>query len=185
MNVYNRIEMIATKTPTVEEFLRSGDNDRSEYAQGEKWEKPLPNKDHARLQLRLGSALLQYGSERGGGEPFSEWRHRFGPEDDKRIYVPDLAFVRAPKHSQIPDYADRASDVMIEIVSSSESASRLTAKVEFYLQNGAGSIWVVDPDERRIDIYAPGRPMRNYRENDVLIDPVLPGFELPLRDIFT
>ena len=73
---------------------------------------------------------------------------------------------------------------MIEIVSLSESASRLTAKVEFYLQNGAGSVWVVDPEERRIDVYAPGKPMRTYRENDILIDPVLPGFELPLRHIF-
>ena len=176
--------MIATKTPTVEEFLRSGDNDRSEYAQGEKWEKPLPNRDHARLQLRLGSALLQYGSETGNGEPFSEWHHRFGSEDDKRIYVPDVAFVRAPRHTHTPDYADGASDVMIEIVSLSESASRLTAKVEFYLQNGAGSVWVVDPEERRIDVYAPGKPMRTYRKNDILIDPILPGFELPLRDIF-
>jgi Uma2 family endonuclease len=176
--------MIATKTPGVEEFLRSGENERSEYAQGEKWEKPLPNKPHARLQLRIGSALVQYGSRSGTGEPFSEWHHRFGPEDDKRIYVPDLAFVRAPKHTQAPDYADCASDVMIEIVSPSESASRLTAKVEFYLQNGAESVWVVDPEERRVDVYAPGKPMRTFRENDSLIDPVLPGFELPLRGIF-
>jgi Uma2 family endonuclease len=112
---YNRGWMIAAKTPAVEEFLRSGDNDRSEYAQGEKWEKPLPNSDHSSLQLCLGSALLQYGREIGNGQPFSEWHHRFGPEDDKRIYVPDLAFVRAPRHTQVPDYADRASDVMIEI----------------------------------------------------------------------
>src|SRR5229473_2832178 len=181
---YNRSEMIATKTPIVQEFLRCGDNERSEYAQGEKWEKPLANKDHASLHASLGSALVQYGRESGNGEPFSEWHHRFGPEDDKRIYVPDLAFVRAPKHTQLPDYADRASDVMIEIVSPSESASRLTAKVEFYLQNGAGSVWVVDPEERRIDVYVPGKPMRTFREIDTLIDPILPGFELPLRDIF-
>jgi|SRR6266478_6223390 len=182
---YNRSEMIATKTPTVEEFLRSGDNDRSEYAQGEKWEKPLPNKYHADLQLSLGSSLRQYGRESGNGKAFSEWHHRFGPEDDKRIYVPDLAFVRAPKHTQVPDYADRASDVMVEIVSPSQSASRLTAKVEFYLQNGAGSVWVVDPEERRIDVYAPGKATRTFRESDTLVDPILPDFELPLRDIFS
>src|SRR5205807_4671700 len=62
---YNHSGMIATKTPTVEEFLRSGDNDRSEYARGEKWEKPLPNKDHASLQASLGSALVQYGRQSG------------------------------------------------------------------------------------------------------------------------
>ena len=53
--------MIATKTPTVEEFLRSGDNERSEYAQGEKWEKLPANKDHASLHAQLGSALVGTG----------------------------------------------------------------------------------------------------------------------------
>jgi Uma2 family endonuclease len=181
---YNRIQMIATKTPAVEEFLRTGDNDRSEYAQGEKWEKPLPNQYHGDLQLGLGSALRQYGRESGNGKAISEWHHRFGPEDDKRIYVPDLAFVCVPKNTQVPDYADRASDVMIEILSPSELASRFTAKVQFYLQNGAQSVWVVDPEERRVDVYSPGKPMRTFRENDTLIDDVLPGFELPLREIF-
>src|SRR5579859_5249214 len=99
------------------------------------------------------SALAQRcsntGAKSGSGEPAPEWHHRFGPEDDKRIYVPDLVFVRTTKHTQVPDYADRASDVMIEIVSPSQSSSRLTAKVEFYLQNGAQSVWVVDPEERR------------------------------------
>jgi Uma2 family endonuclease len=110
--------MIAPKTPAVEDFLRSGENGRAEYAQAERWEKPLPNKDHADLQLRLGSALLQYGRSSGRGKAFSEWHHRFGPEDDIRIYVSDLAFVLAPRDIQVPDYADRASDLMIEIVSS-------------------------------------------------------------------
>jgi Uma2 family endonuclease len=176
--------VIAAKTPAVEEFLRSGENARSEYAHGEKWDKPLPNKHHAGVHLRLGSALVQYGKQSGKGKPFSEWHHRFGPDDDTRIYVPDLVFVRAPRHTQVPDYADRASDVMIEIVSPSELAPRLTAKVEFYLQNGAKSVWVVDPRERRIDVYAPGKPMRAFRANDTLTDPVLPDFELALRDIF-
>lgn len=127
---------------------------------------------------------MRYEHDGRTGASLSSWHHRFGPEDDKRIYVPDLAFVPAPRHAHLPDYADRASDVMIEIVSPSESASRLTAKVEFYLQNGAGSVWVVDPEERRVDIYPPGKPMRAFRESDTLTDPVLPGFELALRDLF-
>src|SRR5438128_7003779 len=129
--------MTPTNTPAAEEFLRSGDNERCEYAHGDKWEKPQANKQHAQLQVHLGAALVQYGRESGNGEPFSAWHHRFGPEDDKRIYVPDLAFVCAPRHTRVPVYADRASDVMIEIVSPSESPARLTAKVEFCLQNGA------------------------------------------------
>src|SRR5579864_7911783 len=103
--------MIATKTPSVEEFLRSGDHDRSECAQGEKWEKPLPNQYHSDLQANIITALVLYGRQSGNGKTRPEWHHRFGPEDDKRIYVPDVVFVRTPRHTQLPDYADRASDV--------------------------------------------------------------------------
>jgi Uma2 family endonuclease len=176
--------MITIKTPSVEEFLQTPENERYEYAHGEKWEKPPANSQHAELQLLLGSALVQYAKKSGNGEPFSSWHHRFGREDDKRIYVPDLAFVCAPRHTQLANYADRASDVMIEIVSPSESAARLTAKVEFYLQNGAKSVWVADPQTQRIDVYSPGRPMRTFGSMDTLTDAVLPGFELPLREIF-
>ena len=178
------MQMIATKTPSVEEFLRTPENDRCEYAHGEQWEKPLHNRHHAESQALLGSALVQYGRESGNGEPFSAWHHRFGPEDDKRIYVPDLAFVCAPRHTRVPVYADRASDVMIEIVSPSESAARLTAKVESYLHNGARSVWVVDPPTCRIDVYAPGKSMRTFGQGDTLTDAALPGFELPLGDVF-
>src|SRR5438046_1656149 len=99
--------MIVTRTPTVEEFLQTPENERSEFAHGEQWEKPLPNTKHGDLQMLLGSALVQYGRKSGNGKPISEWHHRFGPEDDKRIYVPDIAFVRAPRHTQLLDYADR------------------------------------------------------------------------------
>jgi len=178
------MQMIATKTPSIEEFLRTPENERCEYAHGEQWEKPLPNSQHSELQGLLAAALVQYGRQSGNGKAFPEWHHRFGPEDDKRIYVPDLAFVCAPRHTRVPVYADRASDVMIEIVSPSESAARLTAKVEFYLQNEARSVWVVDPPTCRIDVYAPGKSMRTFGQGDTLTDAVLPGFELPLCDIF-
>jgi Uma2 family endonuclease len=176
--------VIATQTPSVEEFLRSGDNERFEYAQGEKWERPLSNKRHAGTHARLGTALVQYERDGGTGTTFSSWHHRFGPEGDIRIYAPDLAFVRAPRHIQLPDYADRASDVMIEILSPPELVSRLVGKIDFYLRNGAERVWVVDSEERFIDVYVPGWSSRTFRESDTLIDPVLPGFELSLRDIF-
>ena len=53
-----------------------------------------------------------------------------------------------------------ASDLMVEIVSPNDSASDLVDKVEFYLQNGVRSVWIVDPSRRRIDIYKPGRGRR-------------------------
>jgi Uma2 family endonuclease len=92
-----------------------------------------------------------------------------------------LAFLLAPRSQTAPEY-DRASDLMIEIVSPSDSASDLVDKVEFYIQNGVKSVWVVDPRKQRVDIYKPGRPARRVDAGDVLSDEVLPGFEFPLAD---
>jgi Uma2 family endonuclease len=54
-----------------------------------------------------------------------------------------------------------------------------------YRSNGARLGWLIDPDERRVEIYRPGR------EVEVLQDPatlsgenVLPGFVLKLAPLF-
>jgi len=132
----------------------------------------------------LGAALLDYGRRSGAGKPRPEWHHRFGPPEDIRIYIPDLAFLLAPRPQTAPEYADRASDLMIEIVSPSDSASDLVDKVEFYIQNGVKSVWVVDRRKQRVDIYKPGRPARRVDAGDVLSDEILPGFELALAELF-
>ena len=73
---------------------------------------------------------------------------------------------------------------MIEIISPSEPPSQLINKVEFYLQNGAKSVWLVDSKDRRIYIHALSRPMRHFGPGDTLTDSVLPGFDLPMSELF-
>jgi len=176
--------MIATQTPTVEEFLRATGDDRSEFVRGEKIEKALAGREHARIQMRLGAALEAYGQRTGKGLPFSEWHHRFGPPDDQRIYIPDIAFLLAPRHIGAPRYADSASDIMIEIVSPNDKPLDLIDKVEFYLRNGVQSVWIIDPETKQVDIQKPGRKSQRFDAASVLTDELLPGFELPLADLF-
>ncbi len=57
-------------------------------------------------------------------------------------------------------------------------------KIEFYIRNGVKSAWVVDPAARRVDVYAPSRTVRSFREGDTLAEELLPGFALPLADLF-
>ena len=134
--------------------------------------------------MKLGAALLDYGRRTGAGAPASEWHHRFGPEDDTRIYLPDIAFLLSPRHLDPPDYAGSASDLMIEILSPSDSVSDVVDKITFYLQNGAQRVWIVDSLRKRIDIHAPGRRTRRFEASDTLDDDLLPGFELSLAGLF-
>jgi Uma2 family endonuclease len=175
--------MIATSAPTVKEWIAEH-GERCEYFLGAIEEKPLPNRDHSKAQSKLTSALSEYGERTGRGEAYPEWHHRFGAANDIRVYVPDLVFVLAPNHLNLPEYANRASDIMIEIASPDQGAE-LADKVEFYLHNGARRVWLIDPQRRRVGVYSPDASPRSIAGADgVLTDDLLPGFALPLADLF-
>jgi len=175
--------MIATHVPEAEELIRVH-GDRAEFVHGAILEKPMASRSHSRCQARTTSSLNSYGSRTGLGEALPEWHHRFGPPDDVRLYVPDVAFVFTQEKQDLPEYANRASELMIEIQSPSTDLADLLDKLHFYLANGAKSVWVVYPAQRRVDVFKPGAPTKTFVQDAVLIDPLLPGFELPLAELF-
>jgi Uma2 family endonuclease len=76
-------------------------------------------------------------------------------------------------------------DFVIELRSESDSLSKLQAKMQEYIDNGARLGWLIDPQNRRVEIYRAGR------EVEVLDNPpnlsgedILPGFVLNLRRIW-
>lgn len=174
--------MIATRVPTVDEWIAEH-GDRCEFVRGEAMEKPLPKLRHSRTQRTLTTRLTDYGERTGAGEALTEWHHRFGHADDIRIYVPDLAFILAPRDVDLPEYADSASDIMIEIVSPNQD-QEIADKTRFYLENGAKRVWNVDPQRRCVEIHSADQPPRILEGDGSLTDDLLPGFELPLADLF-
>jgi Uma2 family endonuclease len=173
--------MTATNCPPFAELIRECGK-RAEYVGGEVRDKPIPNDLHADCLVILGAALLAYGRTHNAGRPHSEWHHRFGPQSDTRVYLPDMVFVAGPK--EIADYADRASAIMIEILSPEQRFNDLLDRVHFYLGNGARSVWIVDPEGCSIDVCKPDWRVCRFRGDDRLTDPLLPGFSLPLRELF-
>ncbi len=54
-----------------------------------------------------------------------------------------------------------------------------------YIANGARLGWLIDPFERRVDVYRPGVPVEERDEPATLSgDPELPGFVLDLAPIW-
>jgi Uma2 family endonuclease len=77
-------------------------------------------------------------------------------------------------------------DVVIELRSPSDSLRVVQGKMREYLANGAQLGWLIDPQDRRVSVYRPGEPVRQLdAPESVPGDPVLPGFALDLRDIWT
>ena len=76
-------------------------------------------------------------------------------------------------------------DFVVELRSASDSLSTLQTKMREYIDNGARLGWLIDPQNRQVEIY------RQQTEVEILINPtelsgedVLPGFVLNLRRVW-
>ena len=81
-----------------------------------------------------------------------------------------------------------APDIVIEILSPSNSEKELKNKYEVYEESGVREYWVVFPSEKTMLIYTltSGKfvPSRLMVKSDIVTSAVLPGFSLDLGQVF-
>ena len=108
------------------------------------------------------------------------------------IRAPDAAWISIERLEALtPDDSNGAlsicPDFVIELRSASDSLNVLQAKMQEYLDNGAGLGWLIDPvsSPKRVHIYRPNAAVQILDEPDeVSADPELPGFTLNLRRVW-
>ncbi|MDD9955345.1 MAG: Uma2 family endonuclease [Anaerolineaceae bacterium] len=73
----------------------------------------------------------------------------------------------------------------VEICSDSNTWRELRAKAARYLEHGTRMVWLIDTDERTLELHRADAPPQTLRGDD-LIDggEVLPGLSLPVSDLF-
>jgi Uma2 family endonuclease len=101
-------------------------------------------------------------------------------------YSPDFGFTaQAKKPRPIGELYDSIPpDLVVERLSPSNRDREMRIRINNYLSVGA-IVWLVEPEEHRIEIYVTGQPVKLLWENDTLDGgTLLPGFTLPVKDIF-
>jgi Uma2 family endonuclease len=111
------------------------------------------------------------------------------PDDPSQIRGADGVYVPAAQLAQVTwdgvEYFPAVPHLVIEVMSSSETASDMAEKVADYVAGGARRVWYLDPRRRAIYIHSAAAPTRVVRGDDELTDDeLLPGFALPLGLIF-
>jgi Uma2 family endonuclease len=108
--------------------------------------------------------------------------------DRPTVRVPDVAFVlaeRAPQGKARKSFPRLAPDLVVEVLSPSDRTSDVVAKLEMYQEAGVRLIWLVDPDALTVTVIAAGHTARVLQAADTLDGgDVLPGFSVPVADIF-
>ncbi len=76
-------------------------------------------------------------------------------------------------------------DFVIELRSPTDTLAAQQAKLDEYISCGARLGWLIDPEERRVHVYRPGRAVDVLERPDELRgDPELPGLSIDLRSIW-
>ena len=174
---------------TAEEFLErySDKEGHFELVKGEVIEMASPGEIHSSIATELAVHLSPYARQHNLGRVFVELGFCLECRPDT-VRAPDVSFVKA---EHLPDQLRRgffpgAPDLAIEVVSPSNRATDLESKIQEYLAHGTQRVWVFYPETQTIIIHRPDGTARRYTAEDVLVDEeILPGFSLPVKELFS
>ncbi|CAN5308948.1 hypothetical protein BH09GEM1_BH09GEM1_18550 [soil metagenome] len=173
-----------------EEFLvyDMDDEEQGELVRGELRVTPAPGAPHGMIASSLTFFLSAHVRALKVGWVFSDNVGYQLIDLPRTVRRPDVSFVRAdrlPAEGVGPGFLKLAPDLVVEVLSPSETASALEEKLDDYRACGTSLIWVVDPVRRTVMIIASDAPPRWVREGDRLDGgAVLPGFSCGVADIF-
>jgi len=108
---------------------------------------------------------------------------------NKNMRLPDLSFVsrsrlagqkRAPR-----GFFQGSPDLVVEVLSPSDSVEDIHGKMLDYFDSGAKLAWVINSEERTVLVYHSSEADKLLRFTDQLEgENVLPGFTFPVKDLF-
>ena len=107
--------------------------------------------------------------------------------DPDTVRAPDAWFIRAARipAETITGYFPGPPDLAVEVISPSDRFREVMLKIRDYMDAGTPLVWALDPQSRVTAVFRPGQAVRFVDEDGVLDgEDVLPGFALPLRDVF-
>jgi Uma2 family endonuclease len=174
---------------TVEEFDLLPDDElhQIEVVRGLVVREPGPEQDHGWLQAKLIGILSAWLAEHPVGTVIGNLNVVVA-SDPLTLRVPDVAFCSAQRlePGKLPPKFPRIRpDLVIEIISPSNSASDTDEKVLDFLGAGVREVWVVYPATRRVDVHRSATDIHVLRSDGVLEGgEILPGLRIPLQQIF-
>lgn len=114
--------------------------------------------------------------------------YRCFPDKPDQVRRPDVAFVARGRLS--PDqfqegHCPIAPDLVVEVVSPNDLYYEVDHKVTEYLNAGVRLVWVFNPNERNVRVFAADGSVQQKGESDELDGgDVVPGFRVPVRELF-
>lgn len=181
--------MATAVDPKPERTSSSHEEPLYEIVAGARVELPPMGMREVLIATALSFFLRGFARERGLGRVVTEGLFPVHPSGDPKRR-PDVAFVsyaRWPRERPIPPTNDWdvVPDLAIEVVSPTNTAAEILAKIREYFRAGVRRVWVVYPTERQVYDYADATRVRIASDAEALEGgELLPGLRLPVADLF-
>ena len=108
--------------------------------------------------------------------------------DPDTVREPDVYYISAeklPMNVRVQGYLEVMPELVVEIVSPNDSQQAVNDKTRMWLSHGVLMVVEVYPAERAVMVHRPAAPPITLTGDEVLeVYDVLPGFSLPLSEIF-
>lgn len=175
---------------TYSEFARlpTSGSTRYEIVDDELVVTPAPTSRHQEIVTNLVTVLNVFVRSNGLGKVYASPLDVLFGEGD--YLEPDIVFVRADHSDLVSDRGiEGPPDLVVEVVSPSTEARDRGIKLHRYRHYGVPEYWIVDPDDRRIEVWdLTGASPESiaYAETDVLAwMPDQATLEIDLAELFT
>jgi Uma2 family endonuclease len=174
---------VASGVVTVEEFARLPAPRAGHYElhHGEVILVTAPKWGHQRIQDRV-AALL---GSMAGDRAYVTKEMSFRPAAEYEVWEADVGLTLTARASQVADdeYLTGAPDLVVEVLSPSNTVDEINDKMAICMANGCRSFWVVDPKRKRVSV-TEGDVTKHYGI-PTSIPCALLGADVRVEEIFT
>jgi len=159
------------------ELMPDAPDGRYELRHGELVKVPPPEFPHFRIQRRLRKLL-----ESAAPAVVAEIEFAFRALREYEYRIADVACVSKDRWEKTGRYFDGVPDIVIEVLSLSNTVSEMFDKEQLCLENGAKEFWVVDPVRRQVKISTSDGKTMTFREGQSI--PLVFGGDITVGEIF-
>jgi Uma2 family endonuclease len=148
-----------------------------------------PNDKHQAILIALAAKFYNFLEEKLCKVRIAPYDVRLFYEEDESddtVVQPDLAVICDEK-KRGPEGCRGAPDLVVEILSPSNTVIEMERKFDLYRVAGVREYWVVAPEEKVVHVHRfqeGGMHTLAYEAADTALSDVLPGHDMPQKPVF-
>jgi Uma2 family endonuclease len=172
---------------TGEELLAMSDIGPCELVEGELIQMSPVGDTHGAIELNIGAELRDFVREHDLGVVRVGEVGIYISRNPDTIRAADVLFIAKENYAgrRSKGFLDIAPDLVVEVLSPSDTWHRVNQKLQEYFNIGVKMIWVVDSLDPQVYVYRSITDVRYFTGNDKLPgDEILPGLDLAVAALY-